>query len=344
MRKNHNSLNDMILDKLLADSQLGTVTTQCAIGQEEACSTISRELADNIQNPTIIGITGGWRVITHPTRIIHQLIICSPVLLIERRISHDEVGLQILVLVVMEGIGSHFAQVTGYTTNSQVHLCQLIRGVSIFLTINRDITLITMMGLDKLHALNKHTARTTTGVVNLTAIRLNHLCYQVNDGLWRVVFTFTLSLGYSKLSKEVLIHTAHQVVLWVFQRINLIDLVEQGSQFGTVERQACIIVARQGTLQRWVAILNLCQSLINLDSDIVLLSIFYQEIPTTFGLQIKYVLSIIKNGIIGKLFLTFGHQLISTLRKAVVGILQEDKTQHHVLILRWFHRASQFIR
>ena len=201
-----------------------------------------------------------------------------------------------------------------------------------------------MMGLDKLHALHKHTTRTTTRVVNLSTIRLNHLGYQINDSLGGIVFSFTLTLSNSKLTQEIFIYTTNQVILRVFQRINLVNLIEQCSKFGSIQRESGIIVAGQGTLQRWVAILHLCQCLVYLDGYIVLLGILNQEIPTALRFQIEYILSVIENGIISKLLLTFCHQFIPALRKAVVGILQEDKTQHHVLILRWFHRATQFIR
>ena len=93
-----------------------------------------------------------------------------------------------------------------------------------------------MPRLDELHALNKHTARTTTRVINLATIRLNHLSNKVDDSLRRIVFTFTLTFGNGKLTKEIFIDATDEIILRVFQRINLIDFIKQSSELGAVER------------------------------------------------------------------------------------------------------------
>ena len=198
------------------------------------------------------------------------------------------------MLIVMECVGSHLTEVTSNATNGQIHLCQFVGGVGIFLSIDRDVTLVTVMCLDELHALYEHTSRTTTRVVNLTTIRLYHLCYQVDDGLRRIVLTFTLTFGNGKLTEEVFIDTADEIVLWVFQPVNLVDFIKQSSELGTVERKPRIVIAWQGTIQRRIALLHFRQCFVNLDSNIILLSVLNQKIPTALGFQIKDVLGIIK--------------------------------------------------
>ena len=199
------------------------------------------------------------------------------------------------------------------------------------------------MCLNELHALYEHTTRTTTRVIYLTTIRLNHLGYEVDNGLRRIVLTFTLTFGNGKLTEEVFIDTPDEIILWVFQCVNLVNFIKQCSKFCAIERQTSIVVTWQGTLQRRVALLHFRQSLVYLNGNIILLGILNQKIPTTFRLQIKDVLGIIEHGIICKSLFTFSYQFIAPLRKAVVRIFQEDKTQHHMLILRWFNRATKFI-
>ena len=200
-----------------------------------------------------------------------------------------------------------------------------------------------MMCLDEFHALYEHTARTTTRIIYLATIRLYHLSNKVDNGLRRVVFTFTLAFGNGKLTEEVFIYTTDEIVLRIFQRVNLVDFIKQSSKFGAVERQTSIVVAGQGTLQRRIALLHFRQCLVYLDGNIILLGILYQEVPTALRLQIKDILRIIEHGVVCKCLLAFCHQLIASFRKAVVRIFQEDKTQHHMLILRWFNRATKFI-
>ena len=246
----------MILKELLADSKFRTVAAQCAIGKKETSRTIVRELRDNIQNPAIVGIACRRNVVTCPARVVLQFILCPPCFLVEWRICHDEVSLQVFVLVVMECVSSHLAEVAGNATNGEVHLRQFVSGVGIFLTIDGDIALVTVMCLDEFHALYEHTARTTTRIIYLATIRLYHLGNKVDNGLRRVVFTFTLAFGNGKLTEEVFIYTTDEIVLRIFQRVNLVDFIKQSSKFGAVERQTSIVVAGQGSFQRRIALLH----------------------------------------------------------------------------------------
>ena len=73
------------------------------------------------------------------------------------------------------------------------------------MSINRDVTFVAMMGFDELHALNKHTSRTTTRVVYLATIRLYHFSNQVDDGFRGIVLPFSFTFGNGKLGKEILL-------------------------------------------------------------------------------------------------------------------------------------------
>ena len=87
------------------------------------------------------------------------------------------------MLVAMEGVGSLLPKITGDTTNGEVHLRQLVGGVSIFLPIDRDIELIPLVGFDELEALHKHTARATARVIDASTIRFDKLRHQPYNGL-----------------------------------------------------------------------------------------------------------------------------------------------------------------
>ena len=144
-----------------------------------------------------------------PARVVLQFIVGTPTFLVKWRIGHNKVGLQVLVLVVVECVGSLFAKIAGYATNGKVHLCKLISGIGIFLSVNGDVTFVAMMSLYKLHTLHKHTPRSTAGVVYLATIRLYDFGNKVYDTLRRIIFTLALSFGYGKLGKKVLIYTAY---------------------------------------------------------------------------------------------------------------------------------------
>ena len=109
----------------------------------------------------------------------------------------------------MKRIGSTFAQVAGNAPDGKVHLCQLVGGVGIFLSIDGDVFPVAMVHLDELHALHEHAARTATGIVYLAPIGLYHFRDEVDNRLGRVIFAFTLTFGYGKFSQKVFVDTKY---------------------------------------------------------------------------------------------------------------------------------------
>lgn len=86
-------------------------------------------------------------------------------------------------------------QVARDATDSQIHLCQFVSGAGVFLSVNGNIFLVTVMAVHKLYRLDEHSAGTTARVINFALIRLNHFRQQVNHTLRRIELTpaFTLS-------------------------------------------------------------------------------------------------------------------------------------------------------
>ena len=224
----HDRLYQLILYQLLADRLFCTLTAERSIGEEKARHTMDRELGDNVEDPTVIGIARRGYLVASPARIVYQFVFGTPRLLIEGGIGHDEVRLEVFVLIIVKGVSSYCAQIGGDTTYGEVHLRQLVGRIGILLTIDRDILLITVVRLDKLHALHKHTARTAARVVYLPLVGLYHLGNQIDDALRGVVLPLALTLGDGELAEEILIDTSYQVVLTILERVDLIDLVQEG--------------------------------------------------------------------------------------------------------------------
>ena len=109
-------------------------------------------------------------------------------------------------------------------------------------------------------------------------------------------------------------------MLLVFLRIYRAYHIQQAGQFGMVQSQPRIIIAGQSSFQRRVVFLHLRQSRINFDSNVVLLGILHQVIPTADFIQIEDVLGIIEHRLVYKQFLAISNQLIPPFHKTVERI------------------------
>ena len=255
--QDYDGLNQFILDELAADGQLCTIGTQGAVGKDEAGNTVLRELGHHIENPGIVGVGGRRNLVTCPTRIVAQLVLLTPVLLVERRIGHDEVGFETLMLVVVESVGLLLSQVAGNSADGEVHLGQLVGGLGVFLAVNGNIFLVAVVALDKLETLHEHTAGAAARVIDLAFEGLNHLRYEIDDALRGVEFALSFAFSDGKLGEEVFVHAANEVVLLVLEGINLIDLVQERCQLGDVKAQVGVVVVRKSALQGFVLAFNL---------------------------------------------------------------------------------------
>jgi len=136
----------------------GGVGRHGAVGQHKPRDTILRELGNHVQYPAVVGVAGWRHFITTPAWIINQFIVATPFLEVEGRIGHDEVGLQIFVLILEEGISRNLTQIAGDAANGQVHLRQLVGGAGVFLPVDGDVLLAALVILDKLDRLYEHAA------------------------------------------------------------------------------------------------------------------------------------------------------------------------------------------
>ena len=151
------------------------------------------------------------------------------------------------MLIIGECVGCLLPKVCGYTSNCKIHLCQLICGIRILLSINRYFLLVTVVCLYELHGLYEHTTGTTARIIKSSIIWLYKLSYQINDALRCIEFSLTFAFSNSKLAQEVFIYPSDNVIFNILGSIYLIDLVKQRCQFRSINLKPRIIIIRQSS-------------------------------------------------------------------------------------------------
>ena len=151
-RQGNHAVDQVVFDDLAADSPFSTgVGGHGTVGQHETGHAPFRQFGDHVQNPAVVGVASGRHLVSCPARVVAQFVACAPCLQVEGRISHDEVGLEVQVLVPEEGVGGYFAQIAGDAANGQVHLGQFVGGAGLLLPIDGDVPLVALVVLDELH-------------------------------------------------------------------------------------------------------------------------------------------------------------------------------------------------
>ena len=179
----NNTLYEVSLNEPPADITLtATLGSERTIGKNKSDTACWRKMMHHVLNPRIVGIALWWHTI-FPTDIVCQTT-GSPVFHIEGRIGHDEVELLGGVLVITETVTPTVAKVCLQTADGKVHVCHL-PGVGVeLLTIDGDIAQVTLMLLNELGTLHKHTARTTGRVIDAAFKGLKHF-YDGTDNAGR---------------------------------------------------------------------------------------------------------------------------------------------------------------
>jgi len=150
-REGDHAVDEVVLDHLLADLTFALgIGGHGAIGEDEACGAIFRELGDHVENPSVVSITSGWGVVAVPASVVDEFIGGAPVLQIEGRICHNEISLEVGVLILEEGVGGYFAEVGREAAHSEVHPCQLVGGGGELLPVDGDVLLAAVAKLDGL--------------------------------------------------------------------------------------------------------------------------------------------------------------------------------------------------
>ena len=119
------------------------------------------------------------------------------------------------MLIVGESVCCCFTKICRYATNGQIHLAQFVCCIRVFLSVDGNLLLITVVGFYELHRLNKHTAGATAGVIENAIVRFNHFGDQINDTLRCVKFTLTLAFGKRKFTQEIFVNPSNNIIFLV---------------------------------------------------------------------------------------------------------------------------------
>ena len=153
-----------------------------------------------------------------PAHIVFQLG-TPPLLHIERRVSHHEVGAKIRVLVVQQRICVFAAEVEVDATDCHVHRRQFPGGRVGFLAVNGNlllllggvVLLLARMLFNEAIAGHEEPAGTHRRVINAAVIRLEHFDNQGHDAFWRVVLPTLLTFCQRELTEEIFVYVAENI-------------------------------------------------------------------------------------------------------------------------------------
>ena len=336
----HDALHEVGLQNVLADVALASrLTAQRTIGKHHTDASRWREVTNHVLQPSEVGIAL-WRNTIAPAHILLQAV-GSPVAHVERWIRHHEVCLQRRVLVIEESICILIAQVGLNTTDGKVHHRHLT-GVGIdFLSEDTQVLDVALMVAHEVGTLHKHTTTTHGRVVAATFVRLQHGNDGANDAARRVELTSILALERSEFRQTVFVGASQEVLVLLllaqFDGIGEeVHHVAQAAlvQFGTGK------VLGQDTLQAVVLLLNLHHGIVDDLTNLRRVSSLGNHIPTCIGWHIE---NVFRRVFVLVLLETVAliHQLLMLHVETIGDVLQEDKPQHHILILRSINRATE---
>ena len=120
--QNEDCLDLVVLQKFLADLLFVAFAAEGPVTEQESCYAVFGEFRENVQNPAVVRVARGRHGVAFPARVVEEFVFGTPRFLVERRVRHDKVGLQILVLVFGKGVGGFVAQVAGDAADGEVHL------------------------------------------------------------------------------------------------------------------------------------------------------------------------------------------------------------------------------
>src|SRR5690606_30132449 len=172
-----------------------------AVGQQQGHAAGGGQVVNHVLHPGEVGVAPGWGAVL-PAHVIGQGL-TPPVLHVEGWVGHHEVGAQVRVLVVEEGVGVLLAEVEVDAADGHVHGRQLPGGGVGFLAVYGDVLLlfggvvVLFLGVlfNELVAGDKETAGTHGRVIHAAGVGLEYFHDQGDDALGGVVLATLLALG-----------------------------------------------------------------------------------------------------------------------------------------------------
>ena len=354
-------LNDGLADVTLA----GSVRGHGAIGQHKAGGAVRGQVIEEVLNPCIIGVAAvhgddravlllaltafGGRAIL-PADVVGHLRM-APVLHVERGIGKDEVGAEILLLVVEEAVAP--LDVCIDAPDGQVHERQPPGGVVGLLAEDRDLALGLRLALavaigggvfgDELGGRHEHAARTAAGVVDAPLEGLQHLDQQPHHALGRVELAAALAFLLGEPGQEVLVDAAENILLAALgiAQADGGDQVDQLPEPGLVQRRARVVLG-ENALELDVVALDGLHRIVHQLADARLLGALLQVGPPCLGGHPEDVLGQVLVAVLGLGVVVDGQPVVH-LHERIGDVLEEDQPEHDVLVLRRVHGAAQLV-
>ncbi len=119
-RQRHHDFHHVGLDHGLADGAFVVlVGRHAAVGQHHAGLPVGVQVPEDVLQPGVVRIARVGRAV-EPALVVQQAV-AAPVGDVERRIGQHVVGLEVGVLVAVEGVGGFLAEVEVHAPDGQVH-------------------------------------------------------------------------------------------------------------------------------------------------------------------------------------------------------------------------------
>ncbi len=118
------------------------------LASTKPASPVGREVMDEVLHPGEVRVAGGRRAVLPALVVLQQL--AAPVAVVERRVGEDEVGLEVRVQVVVEGVAVRDLRVDA--ADREVHLGEPPGRVVRLLAVDRDVADLAAVRLDELLA------------------------------------------------------------------------------------------------------------------------------------------------------------------------------------------------
>jgi hypothetical protein len=238
--------------------------------------------------------------------------------------------------------------------DGEVHLREPPGGVVRLLAVDRDVGLglaagrvavpvAVRVGADELQRLNEHPARAAAGVVDPTAVGLDHLDEQVDHAVGRQELAPLAALGERELLEEVLVDAAEHVLGagFLVADLDVADHVDQLAEARLVERRAGVVLG-QYALEHGIVALDAGHGVVHEPADGGLLRLGLQVRPARFGRHPEDAQGAVLVGVLGVGALgLLGDEPRVVLLEGVGDVLEEDETQDDVLVLGRVHAAAQ---
>ena len=202
-----------------------------AVGEQQAHAAVWREVVEHVLHPGEVGVVGGRGAVLPAGVVVFDAGV--PFFHVEGRIGHDEVGAQIGVFVVAEGVGPFAAEVEVDAADGHIHRRQAPGGEVGFLAVDGKVARFAFVFLNEAFALHEESARAHGGVVDAAFPGLQHFDDEGDDGLGGVELAAPSAFIQGELTEAVFVDMAKDV--FGIQRF----VVERDlGDFGSIWRRA----------------------------------------------------------------------------------------------------------